>query len=59
MQCEAKYILKNLACFENVFMSIFWSNYLGCFNIVSTKLQFIDIDLNVVVKLYESLLIHF
>lgn len=55
-RCEANGILKNLACFENVFMSIFWGDLLQRFNVVSKMLQSIDIDLNVVVELYESLI---
>ncbi|XP_060845176.1 uncharacterized protein LOC132924744 [Rhopalosiphum padi] len=54
-RCEAKGILKSLACFENNFMSIFWGD-LGRFNAVSKKLQSIDIDLYLVVELYESLI---
>ncbi|KAL4153436.1 hypothetical protein QTP88_001269 [Uroleucon formosanum] len=35
-------------------MSIFWGDLLGCFNAISKKLQSIDIDLYLVVELYES-----
>jgi len=55
-RCEAKGILKSLACFENNFVSIFWGDLLGRFNVVSKKLQSIDIDLHLVVELYESLI---
>ncbi|KAL4090277.1 hypothetical protein QTP88_025149 [Uroleucon formosanum] len=55
-RCEAKDVLKSLACFENNFMSIFWGDLLERFNAVSKKLQSIDIDLYLVVQLYESLI---
>ncbi|KAL4143648.1 hypothetical protein QTP88_005959 [Uroleucon formosanum] len=55
-RCEAKGVLKSLACFENNFMSIFWGDLLGRFNAASKKLQSIDIDLYLVVELYESLI---
>jgi hypothetical protein len=37
-------------------MSIFWGDLLGRFNAVSKKLQSIDINLYLVVELYESLI---
>lgn len=45
---------KKSSLFEIILISIFWDDFLGCFNVVSNKLQSIDIDFYVVVWFYES-----
>lgn len=54
-RCEADGILKQLLSLENAFMSIFWGDILDRFNICSKKLQSVNIDLNTVSEIYQSL----
>jgi len=55
IRCEANSILKKLKSLETSFLSIFWGDILHRFNTVSKKLQSVNIDLSVVVELYQSL----
>lgn len=55
-RCEAKGIKKKLLTLEISFLSIFWGQVLQRFNIISKKLQSVNIDLGVVVELYDSLI---
>lgn len=56
IRCEANGILKILNSLETSFLSIFWGDILHRFNIFSKKLQSVNIDLSVVVELYQSLI---
>lgn len=56
VRCEANGILKKFKSLEISFLSIFWGEILHRFNIVSKKLQKVNIDLSVVVDLYQSLI---
>jgi len=56
IRCEANGILKILRSLETSFLSIFWGDILHRFNTVSKKLQSVNIDLSVVVELYQSLI---
>ncbi|XP_060852987.1 zinc finger MYM-type protein 1-like isoform X2 [Rhopalosiphum padi] len=56
IRCEANGILKILKSLETFFLSIFWGDILHRFNTVSKKLQSVNIDLSVVVELYQSLI---
>lgn len=53
---EAKGILSTINRLEITFMIIFWGNILDRFNSTSKKLQSVEIDLSIVVELYESLI---
>ncbi|XP_050064321.1 zinc finger MYM-type protein 1-like [Aphis gossypii] len=54
--CEAKGILKSIKTLKTSFMSIFWGDILERFNSCSKKLQSIQIDLGIVVEIYQSLI---
>lgn len=56
IRCEANGILKILNSLETSFLSIFWGDILHRFNTFSKKLQSVNIDLSVVVELYQSLI---
>lgn len=56
-QSEARGITKKLCSPETGFLSMFWGNILERFNAVSKKLQSANIDLDVVVELYNSLIV--
>ncbi|KAF0724553.1 zinc finger MYM-type protein 1-like [Aphis craccivora] len=55
-RCEAKGILKKIKSLESSFMSIFWGDILERFNACSKKLQSIQIDLGMVIEIYQSLI---
>lgn len=54
-RCEASGILIRLLSLEMVFMSLFWGDILERFNICNKKLQSVDIDLSIMVEIYQSL----
>lgn len=58
VRCEAKGLLQKLNRLESAFFVNFWSDILERLNIVSKKLQSINMNIFTVVELYESL-IHF
>ncbi|XP_060854953.1 uncharacterized protein LOC132932593 [Metopolophium dirhodum] len=53
---EAKGLLKSIKTLKTSFMSIFWGDILERFNACSKKLQSIQIDLGIVVEIYQSLI---
>lgn len=55
---EARGIKRRLCSLETGFLSIFWGHILQRFNVVSKKLQSVNIDLGIVVELYNSLIVY-
>lgn len=55
---EATGYLCQLNRFETAFLSILWGDLLSRFNVSSKKLQSTDIDLSVIVKIYDTLLVY-
>ncbi|KAF0722555.1 zinc finger MYM-type protein 1-like [Aphis craccivora] len=53
---EASGLRKKFEKLETTFMAIFWGFILNRLNLVSKKLQSVEIDITVVLKLYDSLI---
>lgn len=56
--CEARGIRLKLERFETAIMTVFWGFLLNRINATSKKLQSVEIDITIVIELYE-VLIHF
>lgn len=54
-KCDTLALLKPFSSLEMSFMTVFWNDVLERFHIVNKKLQSVNIDLGMVVELYESL----
>jgi len=53
---EASGLRKKFEKLETTFMAIFWGFILNRLNVVSKKLQSVEIDITVVLELYDSLI---